>query len=89
MATGTGVPSAPGRDVVDRPKRALTRVMRWPVTISYFDKDSAGGEQSPIYSVAFELYDNGISRALVLDYNDFVLTGDMSLLEIKDSKPCR
>lgn len=68
---------------------ALAGMTRWPVTISYFDKDSAGGEQTPAYSFTFELYDNGISRALVLDYNDFVLIGDMSLLEIKDSKPCR
>ena len=62
---------------------------RWPVTISYFERDAKGGEQTPIYSIAFELYDNGISRALTLDYNDFVLRGDMSVLEIKDSKPCR
>jgi len=62
---------------------------RWPVTISYFDKQSTGGEQTPVYSVTFELYDNGISRALLLDYNDFVVRGDMSSLEIKDSKPCR
>jgi hypothetical protein len=68
---------------------ALKGMKRWPVTISYFEKGSAGGEQTPIYSVAFELYENGISRALTLDYNDFVLRGDMSLLEIKDSKPCR
>jgi hypothetical protein len=68
---------------------ALAGLTRWPVTISYFDKNSAGGEQMPIYSVAFELYENGISRALTLDYNDFVLHGDMSLLEIKDTKPCR
>jgi len=67
----------------------LKGMKRWPVTISYFEKGSAGGEQTPIYSVAFELYENGISRALTLDYNDFVLRGDMSLLEIKDSKPCR
>jgi EipB-like len=68
---------------------ALAGLIRWPVTISYFDKAANTGEQTPIYSVAFELYDNGISRALTLDYNDFVLRGDMSLLEIKDSKPCR
>jgi hypothetical protein len=67
---------------------ALGGMTRWPVTISYFEKGSSGGEQTPIYSVAFELYENGISRALTLDYNDFVLSGDMSLLEIKDSKPC-
>jgi hypothetical protein len=67
---------------------ALNGMIRWPVTISYFEKGSAGGEQTPLYSVAFELYENGISRALTLDYNDFVLRGDMSLLEIKDAKPC-
>ena len=67
---------------------ALKGMIRWPVTISYFDKDSKNGEQTPIYSVAFELYENGISRALMLDYNDFILRGDMSVLEIKDTKPC-
>ena len=68
---------------------ALTGMTRWPVTISYFNKEQKSGEQTPIYSVSFELYDNGISRALLLDYNDFVIRGDMSSLEIKDSKPCR
>ena len=74
--------AAAGQPVLDGMKR-------WPVTISYFERDTKGGEQTPIYSIAFELYDNGISRALTLDYNDFVLRGDMSVLEIKDSKPCR
>ena len=69
-------------------QRALDGMTRWPVTISYFERDAKGGEQTPIYSIAFELYDNGVSRALTLDYNDFVLRGDMSVLEIKDSKPC-
>ena len=69
---------------------ALKDMKRWPVTISYFEKDSTkGGEQTPIYSIAFELYENGISRALMLDYNDFVLRGEMSSLEIKDAKPCQ
>lgn len=68
---------------------ALTGMIRWPVTISYYDRQSTGGEQTPAYSVSFEMYDNGISRALLLDYNDFVLRGDMSSLEIKDAKPCR
>lgn len=70
-------------------QKELAGMTRWPVTISYFDKQSTGGEQTPVYSVTFELYDNGISRALLLDYNDFVVRGDMNSLEIKDSKPCR
>ena len=61
---------------------------RWPVTISYFDKDKApkSGEQTPVYAIGFELYENGISRALSLDYNDFVVAGKLTSLEIKDGE---
>lgn len=63
---------------------------RWPVTISYFGKDKApqSGEQTPDYAIGFELYDNGISRALTLDYNDFVVAGSLVSLELKKTKPC-
>jgi hypothetical protein len=70
-------------------KAALAGLVRWPVTISYFDRTSRESEQTPTYAITFELYENGISRALVLDYNDFVLTGEMTTLEIRDSKPCK
>ena len=68
----------------------LAAVPRWPVTISYFEKGAAkkSSEQTPVYALGFELYENGISRALSLDYNDFVVTGKLTSLEIKDSKPC-
>jgi hypothetical protein len=66
---------------------ALTR---WPVTISYFDRAAAekGGEQTPIYAITFELYENGVSRALLLDYGDFVLSGEMTSIEMKNARPC-
>lgn len=71
----------------------LAALRRWPVTISYFEqKDEKGeqsGEQTPVYAISFELYENGISRALVLDYNDFTITGEMSSLEMKKEKPCK
>jgi hypothetical protein len=70
---------------------AMKSLTRWPVTVSYFDHDAkpTEGEQSPIYSMAFELYENGVSRALVLDYNDFVVAGAMDKFDIKDSRPCK
>ena len=69
---------------------ALASLKRWPVTISYFDRtDKKREEQTPVYSISFELYENGISRALSLDYEDFVIAGDMSQLEIKDPTPCK
>jgi hypothetical protein len=72
----------------DQPQ--LAKVARWPVTISYFDKAKAdnSGESTPDYTIGFELYENGISRALTLDYNDFVVDGKLTSLEIKDQKPC-
>ncbi len=69
-------------------KDALARLKRWPVTVSYFDQAAKPGDQAPIYSIKFELYENGISRALVLDYNDFAISGELTSLEIRDSKPC-
>jgi hypothetical protein len=68
----------------------LAAVPRWPVTISYFEKSKAekNTEQTPVYAIGFELYENGISRALSLDYNDFVVLGKLSSLEIKQPKPC-
>jgi hypothetical protein len=68
---------------------ALSELDRWPVTISYFDKTNQAGEQTPVYSISFELYDNGISRALVLDYGDFAVSGEMTSLELRDTRPCR
>lgn len=66
----------------------LLRMRRWPVSISYFDKSRPGGDQTPVYGIRFELYENGISRALALDYNDFVVAGTMTSLETRPAKPC-
>jgi len=68
----------------------LANVPRWPVTISYFEKsaNSESVDQTPTYAIGFELYENGISRALTLDYNDFVVSGKLTSLEIKRPKPC-
>jgi len=69
---------------------ALASLKRWPVTISYFDRtDKKREEQTPVYSISFELYEKGISRALALDYEEFVIAGEMSQLEIKDPPPCK
>jgi hypothetical protein len=64
---------------------------RWPVTVSYFDRDAKPqeGEQTPVYAMSFELFENGVSRALVLDYNDFVISGALGKFNVKDAKPCK
>jgi hypothetical protein len=69
----------------------MKSLTRWPVTVSYYDRDAktGDGEQTPVYAMSFELYENGVSRALVLDYNDFVISGALGKFDVKDSKPCK
>ena len=71
-----------------RDQQALVGMKRWPITVSYFERTGKGGEQLPVYAISFELYENGISRALMLDYNNFSISGELKTLEIKDSKAC-
>ncbi|BBF92578.1 hypothetical protein BLTE_12630 [Blastochloris tepida] len=65
----------------------LKDTRRWPVTVSYFEAGS--DQQTPIYTLGFELFENGISRDLTLDYGDFRLKGAMTTLDILPPTPCR
>jgi EipB-like len=69
--------------------QALAGLKRWPVTVSYFDKTASGGDQAPVYAIKFELYENGVSRALMLDYNDFAISGELTSIELRESAPCK
>ncbi len=64
----------------------VTKAMRrWPVVISYFQD---GNEDQPDYVLSFDLYENGVSRALKLDYGDFVLAGSLENLSITPTTAC-
>jgi hypothetical protein len=86
----------PGDKTISSPDPSTTNdqmksLTRWPVTVSYYDRDAKAkdGEQTPVYAMSFELFENGVSRALVLDYNDFVISGALGKFDVKDSKPCK
>ena len=85
---GDKVTASPDPSTRNDTLKALTR---WPVTVSYYDRDARtnSGEQTPVYAMSFELYENGVSRKLVLDYNDFVITGALGKFEVKDTRPCK
>ena len=69
----------------------MKQLTRWPVTVSYYDREAKAkeGEQTPVYAMSFELFENGVSRRLVLDYNDFVISGALGKFDVKDAKPCK
>lgn len=82
-----------GKAVVTAPQEkaaqndALKGVRRWPVAISYFEPGKKDGQ--PIYVLSFDLYENGVSRALKLDYGDFTLRGEMTELVVSPTAVCK
>lgn len=66
---------------------ALKNMKRWRVAVSYFETGKRDGQ--PIYVLSFDLYENGISGALTLDYGDFVLSGEMKELTVQPAAQCR
>ena len=81
---GTATTKPPVEAAVHIP--LLRNMRRWPVTISYFDMDRK--DELPNYVLSFDLYENGISRALRLDYGDFVLGGKMTSLQLLPTPAC-
>lgn len=65
---------------------ALKAMRRWPVAVSYFEPGGKDGQ--PSYVLSFDLLENGISRALKLDYGDFALRGEMTELKLLPAKEC-
>ncbi len=82
LETTTTIGKAVSGAVVEKAAQVeeLKNARRWPVSISYFEADAK--DQSPLYRMSFELYENGVSRALKLDYGDFALSGEMTELAL-------
>jgi hypothetical protein len=80
-----GAPIAPGEGKA--PIEALAAFKRYPVTISYFEMTK--GDRTPAYTLAYDLYENGVSGALRLNYGSFALKGVLSSVEILPQKPCK
>jgi hypothetical protein len=65
----------------------LARTARWPVTLSYFLAGSS--DATPVQVLTFDLYENGVSRALVFDYGSFALRGELVGYEPTGTGECR
>ena len=65
---------------------ALGGIRRWPVVISYFDE--AKTDAPPDYTLSFDLYENGVSGSLKLDYGAFALHARLRKLEILPTSAC-
>ncbi len=83
-----GAAAAGDKDLEEASRRPeLGSLKRYPVTISYFEPGT--GERTPTYVLGFELYENGVSRALRLDYGTFAMRGELKTIEFLTSAPCK
>ncbi|MEP9367205.1 cell envelope integrity EipB family protein [Xanthobacter sp. VNH20] len=82
-----GHPSKDEPNLPEAAKAALAGHTYYQTSVSYFEP--GGSDQTPEYVMSFSLYDNGVIGALKIDYNDFVLRGQMDQFEpLKASRPC-
>lgn len=82
-----GRPAKDAKGLPQAADAALAGITYYPVTISYFDEDSA--DSTPEYTMTITLYDNGVIGRVSIDYGDFVLRGVMSSFEaLPVGAPC-
>lgn len=65
----------------------LRSLRAWPVTMSYYATGD-GEEETPNYSITFDLFENGVATSLRMDYGTFKMRGELSQLELFDPETC-
>jgi EipB-like len=66
--------------------KGLGELASWPVSIGYFAPKA--GDLTPSYQIDFRLYENGVSRDLLIDYGDFSIHGTLRALEYLKAPEC-
>ena len=67
--------------------KGLGKLASWPASIGYFEPE--GGDLTPSYQIDFRLYENGVSRELLIDYGDFSIHGTLTSLDYLEVPECR
>jgi hypothetical protein len=67
-------------------------VRQWPVSIGYFDEEKQPeehtGEGLPTYQMSFNLYENGVTSDLVMNYGNYALSGSLKKIERLSAPEC-
>ncbi len=72
----------------DATKTTFAKLAYWPVTMSYYPVDTSGDVQ-PDYQASFNMFENGVSTDLVLDYGTYALTGKLNKIELLKQDACK
>lgn len=65
---------------------------QWPVSVGYFggepQPEGAVGEETPTYQMQFNLYENGVTNGLIMDYGNYALSGSLEEIQALDAPAC-
>lgn len=65
----------------------LRGMASWPISISYFaNSDDA---EAPVYQAGFNMYENGISTDLLMDYGSYAMKGTLVKLDLLKVEACK
>jgi hypothetical protein len=68
----------------------LDKVKAWPTTISYYDLTKGeNNDGTPSFEILVEMFENGVSGDMVIDYGDYALNARLSELQLKPFGACR
>lgn len=89
--TFVGKERKPGEAASDfKGAEVLQNLRSWPVTVSFFEEtDNPAGEQTPSHEIRFIMFENAVSRDLVLDYGDFSVRGELKDLAAFEREACK
>jgi EipB-like len=86
---GKRVDPGTSKDDLSNPNATdLQKLPSWPVSIGYYSTDESSAE-TPLYQINFDMYENGVSTGLVMDYGNFALSGKLAHLEFLKPETCR
>jgi envelope integrity protein B len=74
-------------DDVETGAEKLIGMKYWPMQLAFFDQNEKS--QEPDYEVRLQMFENGVARALSLQYADFSLTGKLSQLDYLSEPDCK
>jgi hypothetical protein len=80
-------PGTFGPDKDNTEASPLKDLPSWPITISYFPTADDSVEK-PVYQASFNMYENGVSTDLVLDYGNYALKGKLAKLDMLKMDAC-
>jgi len=68
----------------------LKKVKAWPATISYYDLAKGdNNDGTPSFEILVEMFENGVSGDMVIDYGDYALNAKLAELKLKPYGVCK